>query len=93
MGWPHERVLNVLIACWCYRPSKRSSLPSKEVGFTPIVSMPALGEKLGMGPQIDQPSCCGLSRELFFSGAVTLSNTVDDFMKDCYARTARDMYS
>jgi hypothetical protein len=36
------------------------------------------GEKLGMDPQIGQPACCVLCREPFFSGAVTLSNSVDN---------------
>jgi hypothetical protein len=33
-------------------------------------------EKLGTDPWIGQPVCCGLCREPFFSGAVTLSNPV-----------------
>jgi hypothetical protein len=46
--------------------------------------MATLGEKLGTNPQIGQPACCGLCREPFFSGAVTLSIVVDDFMKGCH---------
>jgi hypothetical protein len=45
-------------------------------------------EKLGMNPQIDQPSCCGLCRKPFFSGAVALFIIVDDFAKGYYALTA-----
>jgi hypothetical protein len=49
-------------------------------------------EKLGTNPQIGQPACCGLCREPFFSGAVTLSIAVDDFTKGYYALTTRDTY-
>jgi hypothetical protein len=38
-------------------------------------------EKLGADPRISQSSCCGLCREPFFLGAVTLSNSVDDAQK------------
>jgi hypothetical protein len=31
-----------------------------------------------MDPRISQPACCGLCQEPFFSGAVTLSSTVDN---------------
>jgi hypothetical protein len=48
--------------------------------------MAALGEKLGTDPRIGQPVCCGLCREPFFSGAVTLSIAVDDFAKGCHVR-------
>jgi hypothetical protein len=51
------------------------------LGFTPIASLAAMGEKLSMEPQIDQPSCCGSGREPFFSGVVALSNVVDDYTK------------
>jgi hypothetical protein len=33
---------------------------------------------LGMDPWIGQPACCVLCQEPIFSGAVTLSNVVDD---------------
>jgi hypothetical protein len=49
--------------------------------------MAGLGEKLGKNPWIGQPSCCGLCREPFFLGAVTLSTVVDEFMKGSYALT------
>jgi hypothetical protein len=67
-----------------YGPSKPSSLPSTEGGFTLIASMVALGEKLGTDQRIDQPACYGLCREPFFSGAVALSIVVDDFVKGCH---------
>jgi hypothetical protein len=35
-----------------YEPSKLTSLPSTEGGFTPIDSMAGSGEKLGMDPRI-----------------------------------------
>jgi hypothetical protein len=54
--------------------------------------MIVLGEKLGTDPWISQLSCCGFGRESFFSGAVTLLNSVDDYVKDWYALTAWDTY-
>jgi hypothetical protein len=50
--------------------------------------MAVLGEKLGTEPHIGQPVCCGLCQEPFFSGAVALLNSVDDYVKGCYALTA-----
>jgi hypothetical protein len=50
--------------------------------------MAILGEKLGTDPRICQPACCGLGWEPFFSGAVVLSNVIDDFMKGCWALSA-----
>jgi hypothetical protein len=64
---------------------KPSSLSSTEGDFTPTTSMASSGEKLDTDPWIDQPSCCGLCWESFFSGAVALSIAVDDFVKGCYA--------
>jgi hypothetical protein len=43
-------------------------------------------EKLGTDPWIGQPTQCGLCREPFFSGAVTLSITIDDFVKGCHVQ-------
>jgi hypothetical protein len=84
----HEQVLNVSITCQTYGPGKYSSLPSTEGGFTPTASMAILGEKLGTDPRICQPACCGLGWEPFFSGAVVLSNVIDDFVKGCCALSA-----
>jgi hypothetical protein len=56
------------------------------LGFTPTTSIAVMGEKLSMNPWIGQPECCGLGREPFFSGAVALSNTIDDSMKGCHIR-------
>jgi hypothetical protein len=64
---------------WTYRshadvyvPSKPSSMPSIEGGFTPTASMAALGEKLRTDSWIGQPVCCELCQESFFgsSGSV-----------------------
>jgi hypothetical protein len=55
----------------------------QNVSFTPTASLVGSGEKLGMNLWIGQPSCCGLCREPFFSGAVALLNSVDDYAKDC----------
>jgi hypothetical protein len=57
-----------------------------EGGFTPTVSMAALGEKLGTYPWIGQRMCCGLFWESFFSREVALSIVVDDFVKGCHVR-------
>jgi hypothetical protein len=89
---PCEQVLNVPIACRWYRTGKPSSLSSTKGGPTPTSSMTALREKLGTDSQIGQLACCGLCWELFFLGVVTLSVTVDNFMKGCYALTTWDTY-
>jgi hypothetical protein len=43
--------------------------------------MAGSGEKLGIDPQIGQPTRWKLCREPFFSGGVTLSIAVGDFIK------------
>jgi hypothetical protein len=40
-----------------------------------------MGEKLDMNPWIGQPTCCGLGWELFFSWAVDLFKSIDDYME------------
>jgi hypothetical protein len=57
------------------------------IGFAPTTSMVVLGEKLGTDLRIDQSACCGLCQEPFFSGAVALLNSIDDYVKGCYALT------
>jgi hypothetical protein len=39
-------------------------------------------------PQIGQPVCCGSGREPFFSGAVALLNSIDDYEEGFYTQTA-----
>jgi hypothetical protein len=73
-------------------PSKPSNSHSTVGDFTPTASMADFGEKLGMDLQIGRPSCYGLCRELFFSGAVALSIAVDDGVKSCYMWNTLDMY-
>jgi hypothetical protein len=51
------------------------------IGFTLTASMAILREKLGTDPRIGQPTCCELCREPFFSGAVVLLNSLDDYVK------------
>jgi hypothetical protein len=58
------------------------------LGFALTASMTVLGEKLDSDLRIGQLSCCGLGRGPFFSGAVTLLNFVDSYVKDCYALIA-----
>jgi hypothetical protein len=81
---PREQVLNVSIACRWYGSGKPSSWLLTEGGFTPTTSMASSGEKLGMDSRINQSTHCGLCREPFFLGAVSLSIVVDDFTKGCH---------
>jgi hypothetical protein len=60
----------------------------QKVDFAPTDSMTVLGEKLGMDPQIGQLACCGFYREPFFSGAVALLNSIENYAKGCYVLTA-----
>jgi hypothetical protein len=57
------------------------------IDFASTSSMVVLGEKLGTDPRIGQPMCCGLCREPFFSGALALLNSIDDYTKGYYALT------
>jgi hypothetical protein len=57
------------------------------LGFAPIASLVGSEEKLGTDPWINQPACCELYREPFFSGAVALLNSVDDYVKGWYMWT------
>jgi hypothetical protein len=75
-----------------YGPSKPSSCHQQMLGFAPTTSMVGSGEKLGTDPRIGQSACCELCWEPFFSGAVALLNSVDDFTKGCYMWTTWDMY-
>jgi hypothetical protein len=81
----HEQVL---ISCWRYGPSKPCSLLSIEAWLFPTTSMAVMREKLDMDLQVGQPACCGLRWEPFFSGTVDQFNSVDDYVKGCYVRTA-----
>jgi hypothetical protein len=58
----------------------------QRLGFAPTASLVGSGEKVGTDPWIGQPTCCGLCREHFFSGAVTLLNSVGDCAKGCHVR-------
>jgi hypothetical protein len=75
-----------------YESSKSSSRRQQMLGFAPTASLVGLWEKLGMDSWISQPTCCGLCREPFFTGAVTLLNFVDDYVKGRYMWTTWDMY-
>jgi hypothetical protein len=59
----------------------------QKVGFACTASLVGSEEKLDTNLQIDQLSCCGLCWEPFFSGAVVLLNSVNDYVKGCYALT------
>jgi hypothetical protein len=54
------------------------------LGFVPTASLVGSGEKLGTDSWIGQPTCYGLCRKPFFSGAVAMLNSVDYFVKGCY---------
>jgi hypothetical protein len=84
---------------WTYRSHARNMGPislvvgrQQKIGFAPTTSIAILGEKLGTDPRIGQPACWGLSREPFFSRAVALLNSIDDYAKGCYVLTAWDTY-
>jgi hypothetical protein len=49
--------------------------------------MVALGEKLGTDQWIGQLLCYDLGQKPFFSGAVALLNSIDDYAKGCYTRS------
>jgi hypothetical protein len=57
----------------------------QKVGFASTASLVSSGEKLNTNPLIGQSTCCELCQEPFFSGAVALLNSVDDYTKGCYA--------
>jgi hypothetical protein len=83
MYWSHARDMG---------PISLVASRQQKVGFAPTASMVILEEKLGTSPQIGRPTCCGLCREPFFSGAVVLLNSVDNYTKCCYALTAWNTY-
>jgi hypothetical protein len=73
-----------MITYWYIGPVSLVAGHQQEVGYAPTASLVGFREKLGMNPRIGQPSCCGLCQESFFSGAVALLNSVDDYAKCCY---------
>jgi hypothetical protein len=83
----HEQVLNIPIAYRKYGPGKPNSWLSIEVCLFSTDSLAIMGEKLGMDPRTGQPACCGLGRQPFFSGAMDLFKSVDDYVKGCYVLT------
>jgi hypothetical protein len=82
---PHEQVLNVPIACWCYGSGMPSGLLSIEACLFPTASLAFVGEKLRTDPWIGRPSSYGLCQEPLFSRSVDLYNFVHDSAKGCYA--------
>jgi hypothetical protein len=73
---------------WLYGSSKLISWLSTEAYIFLTASLAVVGEKVDMDPRIRWSSSSGLYREPFFSGAVGLYKSVDDFTKDCYVLTA-----
>jgi hypothetical protein len=76
-----ELVLNVLITCCCYGPSKYSSLPSTEGWLYPHCFNDCLGRETGYGPMDRLAVMLWIELGPFFSGAVALSNVGYDFVK------------
>jgi hypothetical protein len=83
MYWSHARVMGS-VSLVAHRQLM--------LGFAPTASTDVLGQKLGMDPWIGQSWCWGSGQEPIFSGAVALLNSVDDYMKCCYAQTTWDTY-
>jgi hypothetical protein len=54
--------------------------------------MVVMREKLGEEPHIGHPACCGLRCEPFFSGAMDLLNSVDDYVKGCHVQLVMIVY-
>jgi hypothetical protein len=52
----------------------------------PPASLAGSGEKLGTDPRIGQPTCYGLCREPFFSGAVGSIQICRRLTKGCHVR-------
>jgi hypothetical protein len=71
-----------MLVIWAYYTDVAGQ--QQKVGFAPTASIVSLGEKLGTDPWIGQLSCCRLGQEPFFSGAVALLNSIDDFAKGCH---------
>jgi hypothetical protein len=53
----------------------------------PTDSFVGSGEKLGTDSRVGQPTCCGLCKEPFFSGAVGSIQICQHLTKDCYMWT------
>jgi hypothetical protein len=84
---PREQVLNVPIACQCYGPSKPSSLPSKESGFTPTAQWLTQERNWVRTCGSDGRRAMDCVGSPFFSGDVALFIPVDDCAKGCYMWT------
>jgi hypothetical protein len=89
---PREQVLNVPIACWWYGPSKPSSRPSTEGWLCPHGFNDYLRRETGYRPVDRSAGVLWIMSGALFSGAVALLNSIDDYVKGCYALTAWDTY-
>jgi hypothetical protein len=64
---PHEQVLNVMITCWWYGPSKSILLVDNRCLTLPLLLQWLWGvEKMDEDPQIGQPTYWGCSWEFLF---------------------------
>jgi hypothetical protein len=75
-----------------YGPSKPSSWLPTDAWFCPHGFIGWLRRETKYGPADQSVSVLWIVSEPFLSGAVTLLNAVDDFVKVCYALTAWDTY-
>jgi hypothetical protein len=64
----------------------------QKVDFALTTSLVGSREKLGTDPWLSQSTWYGLCRKLFFSGAVVMFNSIDDYVKGCYKLTTWDTY-
>jgi hypothetical protein len=80
-----EQVLNVLIACRWYGPSKPSSRPSTGAWLKPTASMAVLGEKLRRVLWATQ-SAWEVESGVLFSGAVVSVQPCRWLVKGCHVR-------
>jgi hypothetical protein len=93
MGWPPRASIECTDLMLVFMgPVSLIVCHQQMLGFAPTALMVGSGEKLCTDPRIGQPTCCGLCQEPFFSGAVALLNSVDDYAKDCYMWTTWDTY-
>jgi hypothetical protein len=89
-----EQVLNILITCWYYEPSKPISMSLINAGLKPTASMTVREEKLGGVLWIGQPVCWRYSQEsLFLRSSVICLNLLVTYERLLYANYVRYVWS
>jgi hypothetical protein len=89
---PREQVLNVPIVYRRYGPDSPSSQPSTEGWLCPHYFNGCIGREIGYGLVNRSAIVLWIRSGAFFSGAVALLNSVDDYAKGCYALTVWNTY-